>query len=68
MQANCIEIWHLPEPTQYARDEGYLSQELELMQIEEHQPESAPTCSGSVGSDENALIERVEPSSSGAAE
>ena len=43
LQARCDEFWHHPEPTQYARDEGYLSQVLEWMQMEEHQPQSAAT-------------------------
>ena len=36
------------------------------MQVEEHQPESVATGSGTVGIDDTALIERVEPSSFGA--
>ena len=35
LQARCDEVRHHPEPTQYARDEGDLSQQLEWMQMEE---------------------------------
>ena len=62
LQARCREFWHHPEPTQYARNEGYLSQELQWMHIEETQPASAATG----GTDDTALIERVESNSCGA--
>ena len=62
MQARCSDIRHLPEPTQYARDERHLSQELEWMQMEEYPPESASTSNGRVDTDDTTLIERVEPS------
>ena len=35
LQARCHEYRHLHEPTQYARDGGYLSQKLKWMQMEE---------------------------------
>ena len=53
--------------TQHARDEGYLSQELEWMQMEETQPEPATEGSGRMGTDDTTLIVRVAPSSFGAA-
>ena len=28
LQARCNELWHLPDPGQYSRDEGYISQEM----------------------------------------
>ena len=62
LRARCNDFWHLLEPTPYARDERYLFQELEWMQMEEHEPESATICSGRMGTDET----RVEPSSFGA--
>ena len=45
LQARC-EFWRYLEPTQYARDEVNHSPELEWMQMEENQPESAATGSG----------------------
>ena len=68
LQARCDEFWHHLEPTQYARDKRYLSQGLEWMQMEEHQPQSAATSNGRVGTGDTTLIERVEPSSFGAAD
>ena len=67
LPARSNEFRHLPEPTWCARDEGYLSQELEWMQMEEHQLESVATSSGIVGTDDTTLIERVELSSCGVA-
>ena len=49
LQAHSNEFWHLPEPTQCARDEGYLFQDLELMRMEENQLESAATGGGGMG-------------------
>ena len=54
---------HLPEPTQYARDEGCLSPDLAWVHMEETQPGSAATGGGRVGTDDTSLIERVESSS-----
>ena len=48
------------------RDMENISQVMVWMQIEENHPECA-TGSGRVGTDETALIERVDSSSSGAA-
>ena len=42
LQVRCNACWHL-EPTKHARDEGYLSQELEWMPMEENHSESAAT-------------------------
>ena len=60
LQACCIELWHHPDTTQCERDEGYLSQELEWMFMEERRRESAVTGSGRVGIDDTILNERVE--------
>ena len=54
---------HLPEPAQYARDEGCLSPELAWVHMEETQPGSAATGGGRVGIDDTSLIERGESSS-----
>ena len=54
-------IWRTPEPIQYTRDEGYLSQELEWMERNQHGSDA--TGSGGIGTQDTTLIERVEPSS-----
>ena len=48
LQARCNEFWYHAEPTQYARDEGYLSQEMEWMYVEENQLGSAAAGSGAL--------------------
>ena len=63
LQARCDEFWHHLVPTQYARDEGYLSQELEWLCMEENRLGSAATGSGGKGTDDTTLIERGEQSS-----
>ena len=63
LQAPCNELWRNPERTQYTRDEAYLSQKLEWMHMEAHQPESAATDSVGTGTDVTTLTEGVEPSS-----
>ena len=50
-------------PTQYTRDEGYLSQELGRMRMSENQLGSVATGSGGIGTHDTTLIERVELSS-----
>ena len=42
----CSDFWHLLEPTHCARYEGYLSQQLGWMQMQELQPESAASGCG----------------------
>ena len=44
-----------PEPTQYTRDVGYFSQELQRMDMEDNQPESAATGCGGLGADEEGV-------------
>ena len=68
LQTRSIDSWPHPEPTQYARDEGYLSQELQWLLMEEHQLESAATGGGRVGTHCTTLLERVETRSIGAAD
>ena len=63
LQTRSNELWYLSEPTQYSRDAGDLSQELEWMPVEENQPRSGATGSGSVGTENTTLIAIVEPSS-----
>ena len=67
LQARCYEFRHHPEPPQYARDEGYVLQELEWMQWKTTGPISAATSSGGMGTADTTVIERVEPSSTVAA-
>ena len=45
-------FWRTREPTQYPPDEAHLTQELEWMHTEEHQPESAAAGSGGMGIDD----------------
>ena len=59
LRGSCNKFGHHPGPTQYARDEEHLSQELEWLHMEERQPGSAATGGGRVGADDTTLIESV---------
>ena len=67
IRAFLLKLPNHPEPTQHARDEGYRSEEQERLSMEEDQPGSAANGSGGLGTDDTTLIERVEPSTFGAA-
>ena len=52
---HCNEFWRHLEPTQYTRDEVFLSSELEWMHMEEHLPGSAATDGGGMGIGDTTL-------------
>ena len=59
LRAGC-NFWRHPEPAQFSRDEGYLSQELEWMHVEDNDPGSAATGCGGLGIDDTTTTEVVE--------